>query len=246
MVELDVSSRCLTDDGLKELARGLLQTYQANSRDRVIIRLEELNLRDNQLTPASLEELALVFPHACRDLRDLDLSSNNICINSRRHEEAWEAFLRSFSQSCVLRRIDFSGNHLGAKAFEILLKVYSQESPIDFVLPSHLSPTGLSKSPLSKALAEQISGVEASTREMSIASRSDSTDQEEDARVGRTRTSKHGVFSSFCSAESADESRSETGREKQSLGRFRTDAILRNDKGIEIRSIHHHLQHMHG
>ena len=38
----------------------------------------------------------------------------------------------------MLRKIDLSGNTLGPKAFEILAKVYSQEKPIDFVLPARL------------------------------------------------------------------------------------------------------------
>lgn len=102
-------------------------------------RLEELCLKDNQLTIASLQALTPVVGLACRDLRDLDLSNNTIAVNTEDEVAIWESFLLSFEHCCALRRIDWSGNPLGTKAFEVLLRVYAKERPIDLKLPAEVA-----------------------------------------------------------------------------------------------------------
>ena len=92
-----------------------------------MVHLEELCLKGNELTALSLRPLAMVIGLASRDLRDLDISENLFTITSNEDAAAWEEFLEAFSECYVLRHIDFSGNALGPKAFEILARVYSRE-----------------------------------------------------------------------------------------------------------------------
>lgn len=103
-----------------------------------LVRLEELCLKDNHITAASLSSLTSVIRLAHHELRDLDLSGNKITIDTKAEAIEWENFLSGFSECCVLRRIDLSGNALGDKAFEILSKVYAREDPISLVLPGDL------------------------------------------------------------------------------------------------------------
>ena len=96
-----------------------------------MVRLEEVCLKGNGLTAKSLRYLGKVVALATKDLRDLDLSNNLIQIATAEDAAAWEAFLKSFSNSSVLRRVDFSGNPLGRKAFEIFTRVYGRELSMD-------------------------------------------------------------------------------------------------------------------
>lgn len=135
VVELDVSGRALTSEGLCEVASALITSidYEADENGR-IVRLEELCLRESQLNTQSLLYLAQIISMVAEDLRDLDLSENFITITTDEHVAAWEVFLSSFSKCCVLRRIDLSGNALGPRAFEVLARVYAKESPVDLAL----------------------------------------------------------------------------------------------------------------
>lgn len=99
-----------------------------------VLRLEELCLRDSRLDNATLPLLAQLVSMAGNDLRDLDLSENSFTIDSGPSTAAWEIFLDSLASSCVLRRIDLSGNGLGPRAFEIFTRVYARECPIDPML----------------------------------------------------------------------------------------------------------------
>lgn len=121
---MDISAKALSDEGLEEVAKALIISIGYDGEHGKVVRLEELCLKNNELTARSLETLGKVIVLAADDLRDLDLSDNLITINTSRDAQAWENFLRSFSRCSVLRRIDFSGNALGAKAFEILARVY--------------------------------------------------------------------------------------------------------------------------
>lgn len=138
MVEIDVSAKHLTSEGFAEVAVALVDSIKYEGLQGKIVRLEELCLRDNKLDATSLQSLSAVIQLACDDLRDLDLSGNNITINTLVEVAAWEGFLVSFSKCCVLRRLDFSGNCLGPKAFEILAKVYANEAPVDLVFSDDL------------------------------------------------------------------------------------------------------------
>lgn len=134
VIDLDASGRALTSEGLFEIASALVKSIKYEDDNGKIARLEELCLRDSQLDIRSLPHLARIITHAAHDLRDLDLSENLITITTDDEVAAWEDFLNSFSNCCVLRRIDLSGNALGSRAFEVLARVYGKEDPVDFAL----------------------------------------------------------------------------------------------------------------
>ena len=190
-IELDISSKALTDRGCAEVTEGLIQTYLGNHKDNDILWLEELNLSDNKITPCSLWSLSRVIRLAQDHLRDLDLSKNELCIRSPEDARCWDYFLRSLSECCVLRRIDFSGNDLGCKGFEILARSYSQEPPVDFVLPSHLATPGDVRKPL---ILSSIEALEDATSDLSIGPKTSIANGEDVAKLGKSRPSKHGVL----------------------------------------------------
>ena len=129
-VELDVSGKKLTDAGFAKVAYALVESLGYDSDQGKVARLEELCLRDNHLHAKSLHALTPVIKLSSYDLRDLDLSDNNITINTDEDVATWENFLLSFSRCCVLRKIDFRGSALGSRAFEVLLRVYAKEMTV--------------------------------------------------------------------------------------------------------------------
>ena len=145
-IDLDVSGKALTDEGLKEVAEALIKSITYEDSNGKVVKLEEACLKGNNITAKSLRLLGRVVASAAHDLRDLDLSNNSITIKTQEDAAAWEDFLLSFTKNCVLRRVDFSGNALGSKAFELLAKVYGQESskgnpPVtDSAMPSPRAP----------------------------------------------------------------------------------------------------------
>ncbi|MCJ1402261.1 hypothetical protein MMC11_005481 [Xylographa trunciseda] len=130
-VDIDVSGKALSDEGLQEIARALVKSMTYNGEHGKVVRLEEVCLKDNKLTAKCLKSLAGVVTLAASDLRDLDLSDNSISITTDKEAADWERFLESFSRCCTLRRIDLSGNALGRRAFEILARVYGKSESID-------------------------------------------------------------------------------------------------------------------
>lgn len=169
-VDLDVSGKLLTDDGLFEVTEALIKSIQHDDHHGKVVKLEEVWLKGNELTALSLKPLAKVVALAAEDLRDADLSDNRISITTSDDAAAWEEFLEAFSSCCVLRRIDFSGNNLGSKAFEVLARVYGREKPFntqDLVAIGPSQPLPSSKSP-----AESPSSFQSSTRKCSLTSNS--------------------------------------------------------------------------
>jgi hypothetical protein len=130
-VDLDISGKLLTDGGFYAVATALATCVEHPGEGGAVVRLEEVCLKGNGLTAKSLRYLGKVVALATKDLRDLDLSNNLIQIATAEDAAAWEAFLKSFSNSSVLRRVDFSGNPLGRKAFEIFTRVYGRELSMD-------------------------------------------------------------------------------------------------------------------
>lgn len=137
-VELDISSKGLKDEGFFEVASALVESLSYDGIQGRCVRLEELCIKENQLTAASLHALAPIIRLASNNLRDLDLSGNAISISTEDEVALWEEFLTSFEQCCTLRRIDLSGNALGPRAFEVLVRVYAKEGPLDIILPPDL------------------------------------------------------------------------------------------------------------
>lgn len=126
----------MTSEGFLELVPALVKSIEYQCEQGKVVRLEELNLGDNKLDARCLRMLGRIVASASNNLRDLDLSNNKISITTDIEAAAWESFLSSFSDCCRLRKLDFSGNQLGYRAFEILTRVYSRESVIDTALLS--------------------------------------------------------------------------------------------------------------
>lgn len=124
----------MTSEGLLEFAPALLKSMEHNNENGKTVRLEELCLRDCQIDSRCLLHLARIISLAAYDLRDLDLSENQIKVTTHEEVAAWGAFLNAFSNCCVLRRIDLSENLLGPRAFEVLARVYANDDPVDLVL----------------------------------------------------------------------------------------------------------------
>lgn len=186
-VELDVSGKILTDSGFNEVAQALGTTIEFAGAHGEVIKLEELCLRDNQLTVSSLVPLAKVIALAACDLRDLDLSDNLISIITKEDAEAWELFLKSFSRCCVLRRVDLGGNVLGPKAFEVFARIYGNEEPLDLLSTSPHAEDEVA--PINGSVG--IDGLEQGMRRMSIASEVDAfTSDTEDTSIRTPQSPK--------------------------------------------------------
>ncbi len=156
VVEIDLRSKQLTDAGFLELSEGLTQSLHQNGVQGNIVLLEELCLKANRLTVASLEHLTPIVKSVANDLRDLDLSDNLISINDPDDVVPWEAFLISLSQCCVLRRLDLSGNELGTKGFEVLARVYAREDPIENDISEELECLSISTAAKRAATLEHV------------------------------------------------------------------------------------------
>lgn len=136
MVELDISGKALTPEGFFELGPALMKSIEYECEQGQVVRLEELSLSDSKLDARCLRMLGRIVASASENLRDLDLSRNDIKITTDTEAAAWELFLSSFSNCCRLRKIDLSGNNLGYRAFEILTRVYSRETTVEVALLS--------------------------------------------------------------------------------------------------------------
>lgn len=186
MIELDVSGKDLTDEGFSEVAAALVEAISYNGDQGRVARLEELCLRSNRLTIASLQALAPVIEVSCSDLRDLDLSENHITISSDADVVIWEDFLTSFRKCCVLRRMDLSGNALGDRAFEVMVRVYAKEEPLDFVISPDLEGAHHEE----QSSATEIGGVTRKTKKLSLGS--DPDDHTMDEGRPKRKVSKQG------------------------------------------------------
>jgi Leucine Rich Repeat (LRR) protein len=89
-------------------------------------------LQNNALTTRSLKKLSRVIALSAGDLRELDLSGNEIRVVTPDQGLAWQQFLDSFRHCYMLKKLDFSHNPLGPRGIEILARVYMR-SELDFV-----------------------------------------------------------------------------------------------------------------
>ncbi|RPA77820.1 hypothetical protein BJ508DRAFT_329833 [Ascobolus immersus RN42] len=125
-IEMNLTGRKVGDEGLAlicdALLEGLIEGY---------FRLVELHLSDTAITVAGLRSLSTVIRATSTQLKDLDLSNNQISVASQEDILAWEDFLRSFSGVSSLMRLDLSGNPLGSEfAGETFLRCYSMANPV--------------------------------------------------------------------------------------------------------------------
>jgi hypothetical protein len=89
-------------------------------------------LQNNALTTRSLKKLSRVIALSAGDLRELDLSGNEIRVVTPEQGLGWQQFLDSFRHCYMLKKLDFSHNPLGPRGIEILARVYMR-SELDFV-----------------------------------------------------------------------------------------------------------------
>ncbi|PYH46887.1 uncharacterized protein BP01DRAFT_337405 [Aspergillus saccharolyticus JOP 1030-1] len=133
-VEIDVTGKALTDEGLAQFIGDLVECLVFRDQEHPIglARVTELHLSGNLLTVQSLPMLAEVVNLSAGDLRELDLSNNDIQIVTPDDVRKWVAFLMSFQKCFVLRKLDLGGNALGRAGIEHLARIY-MKSDLDFL-----------------------------------------------------------------------------------------------------------------
>lgn len=180
VVELDVTGKDLGADGFQEVADALTRSLEYHGETGRVVQLEELCLKANRLSTNCLPALARIIRLAAHELRDLDISDNVFTIATAHDADAWEGFLESFADCCVLRRIDLSGNPLGSKVFEILARVYSREPAIEPLLHGDAEDTLLSHTPNRRVTLGENESLDQQTRNLSLVSASDTYSDDDD------------------------------------------------------------------
>ena len=192
----------MTDEGFAEVASALVESLKYDGNQGRVVRLEELCLINNRLTATSLQALSPIIRLATNDLRDLDLSENNIAINSDAEVAIWEDFLTSFRDCCVLRRVDFSRNALGPRAFEVMTRVYAKQEAVDMVLPADLEQVQRKE----RRTCADVAGLGRKLRKMSVVSDPDDwgSDKDNDPKSDGHKDSRHGLLAASCFTELVD------------------------------------------
>ncbi|GFF30984.1 hypothetical protein IFM61606_01071 [Aspergillus udagawae] len=133
-VEIDVSGKELTDEGFAEFVDDLVacMKYRDEEHPEGSAKVIELHLQGNQLTVVSLRKLSEVIKLSIADLRELDISHNNLVVCTSEEQEIWYDFLDSFKNCFLLKKFDIGNNPLGPKGIEVLARVYMQ-SDLDFL-----------------------------------------------------------------------------------------------------------------
>ncbi len=184
VVELDVTGKDLGEDGFQELADALTTSLDYNGENAGVVQLEELCLKANKLGVMCLPALARIIRLAAHTLRDLDISDNAFTITTSHDANAWEDFLESFAECNVLRRIDLSGNPLGTKVFEVFARIYSREATIEPIPQEDVEDTLHTHTPNRKGTLEEAESLYKQTRNLSLASASDTySDDDEEGPV---------------------------------------------------------------
>jgi len=132
VLEICLTGKKLTDEGVAEMATGLVDALSRTYTDGTpCLVLEELQLSGNYLTARCLPELAKVIRASASYIKDFDLSSNNISVQTQTEADNWRDFLQSFRYASCMRRLVISKNNLsGPTAMEILAQVYSHHPQV--------------------------------------------------------------------------------------------------------------------
>jgi hypothetical protein len=131
MLEICLRGKEMTDDSISEVVKSLLVAVEMHDGISAF-RLEELDLSNNTLTTTSLRRLVPLIEDSCYDIKDINLSDNNIRVETDQERDDWEAFLESFRRCRRMRRLDLSGNDLSKSLpLEIFLRVYSRHRWVD-------------------------------------------------------------------------------------------------------------------
>ncbi|PKY00801.1 leucine rich repeat protein [Aspergillus campestris IBT 28561] len=133
-LEIDATGRDLEDAGLAEFIGDLIRCieYKEEGHADGVVKVTELRLRGNKLTVRALENLTEVVKLSAADLRELDLSQNDIRVESAEDKRVWGKFLEAFQNCFLVRKLDLSGNEIGPVGVEVLARAYVQ-SELDFV-----------------------------------------------------------------------------------------------------------------
>ncbi|GKZ25379.1 hypothetical protein AbraIFM66951_008303 [Aspergillus brasiliensis] len=124
-LEIDVTGKELTDDGFEQFIDVLIECIKfGDAKDKSLARVTELRLQGNQLTVESLAKLAEVVALSTGDLRELDLSKNQLRIETAEDVEKWVAFLKAFEKCYLLKKLDLGSNPLGRLGIEHFARVY--------------------------------------------------------------------------------------------------------------------------
>ncbi|PWY88401.1 hypothetical protein BO70DRAFT_286582, partial [Aspergillus heteromorphus CBS 117.55] len=126
VVEIDVTGKALTDEGFAQFIDDLLGClkFRDDEHPMGLARVAEFHLQGNELTIASLPKLGEVIALSAGDIRELDISNNNIRVRTPADIEIWVAFLKSFEDCFVLKKLDLGSNPLGRMGVEHLARVY--------------------------------------------------------------------------------------------------------------------------
>ncbi|KAB8222692.1 hypothetical protein BDV33DRAFT_229300 [Aspergillus novoparasiticus] len=119
-LEIDISNKKLTDQDLSMFIDDLLECIRED-----LAKVIEFHIQGNSLTIKSLPKLGEVIALNAGEMRELDISNNNINISPSPEDKAmWCQFLNSFKNCYMLKKLDLGGNPLGPVGLEILARVY--------------------------------------------------------------------------------------------------------------------------
>ncbi|KAL3492379.1 hypothetical protein BJX62DRAFT_236199 [Aspergillus germanicus] len=143
-LEIDLTGKALTDEGFSQFIDDLLACilYRGDEHPTGLAKITEFHLSGNNLTVLSLWKLGEVVALSAGDLRELDLSSNKICVASAQEKAIWKTFLECFRNCYVLSKLDLSENPIGPAGLEILCCVYIK-SDIDYLEADAAAIVGL-------------------------------------------------------------------------------------------------------
>lgn len=127
-LDIKAPGKLLGDEGAIYLFDGLEISLTICSS----LALVDLDLSGNAITTRSLARLAPILGKARYDFQTLNLSNNNIQVESTEQAKEWKKFLQAFQPCVSLRRLDLSDNtSLGHLALEILARVHTRERRIN-------------------------------------------------------------------------------------------------------------------
>lgn len=188
-----MAGKNLGEEGFREAGDALIKALQYDGEQRRVLYLEELCLKSNKLNASCLPALADIVRLAAYDLRDLDLSENDFTITSRQDADAWQDILESFGQCCMLRRVDFSGNALGPKAFEVLARVYSREPEIDQLPDDDVDIVFHDATPSRTSISGDTEALGRQARKMSLGSAQEMYTDDDEPRSVAGSKAVHGI-----------------------------------------------------
>ncbi|PYH94724.1 leucine rich repeat protein [Aspergillus ellipticus CBS 707.79] len=126
ILEIDVTGKALTDNGFALFVDDLIGCikFKDDEHPMGLARVTEFHLQGNQLTIACLPKLGEVIALSAGDIRELDISNNEIRIRTPEDIKIWVAFLNSFEDCFVLKKLDLGNNPLGRMGVEHLARIY--------------------------------------------------------------------------------------------------------------------------